>query len=483
MALQRHLTVLQINDTHGYLEPHPELVWDGAEARYPVLGGYARIASLFAAVRKERPSAVICLDNGDTIHGTFPAVHSKGMAFVPPLNALGLDGMTAHWEFAYGPEQFKSVASALNYPMLAVNCYERESGRRPYSPYRVIERAGIRVGIVGIAATIIDKTMPPHFSTGLRFTLGREELPETIAALRERERVDLVIVLSHLGFPQDVKLASEVPGIDVYLSGHTHNRLYEPVVVNGAIMIQSGSHGSFVGRLDLVIESRRIASYSHRLIAVDERWPEDGETAQRVNDAMRPHRHMLAAALGATDTALHRYTMLEAPMDTFLLQAATGATGTTIGFSNGWRYGAPIPPGPVTMNDLWNIVPTNPRLTMVDLTGEEMHELMENNLERTFAADPYRQMGGYAKRCAGVNVYVKIENPAGKRIQQFFAEGRPLDRSRTYTVTSLTPQAVPLDVGRNRRTLGITAVDALERHLSTLRKPLCIEETRSVVAT
>lgn len=113
------VTLLQINDTHGYLEPHPELIWRGGEASYPILGGYARIAGLFRKIRAARPGAVIALDNGDTLHGTFPAVRSKGEAFVPLLNALTLDGMTAHWEFAFGPTHLRALAARLSYPILA----------------------------------------------------------------------------------------------------------------------------------------------------------------------------------------------------------------------------------------------------------------------------------------------------------------------------------------------------------------------------
>lgn len=129
----------------------------------------------------------------------------------------------------------------------------------------MIERSGVRIGVIGIAATILDKTMPPKFSEGLRFTLGNEELPGHIRTLREQERVDLVIVLSHLGIPQDVKLAAEVSGIDVLLSGHTHNRMDQPLVVNCATIIQSGCHGSFVGRLDVELVGGQVAAIHHQL--------------------------------------------------------------------------------------------------------------------------------------------------------------------------------------------------------------------------
>lgn len=237
------LTILQINDTHGYLEPHPELFWIGDRAEYRASGGYARLLTIFKRIRQERDGAVIALDNGDTFHGTFHAVYSKGAAFIEPVNLLGLDAWTAHWDFAYGPARMREIAEKLNHPLLASNCYQADTGELGFPAFTVIERGGVRVGIIGIAATIVDKTMPEHFSTGLRFTLGNDELPGHIRNLRERERVDLVVVLSHLGFPQDVKLASEVAGIDVLLSGHTHNRMERPLIVNGTTIIQSGCHG------------------------------------------------------------------------------------------------------------------------------------------------------------------------------------------------------------------------------------------------
>lgn len=459
------LTFLQINDTHGYLEPHPELVWQGGEATYPTLGGYARIAGLFERIRNERPGAVVALDNGDTLHGTYLAVKSEGKAFVPLLNALGLDGMTAHWEFAFGPTHLRELAAQLSHPILAINCYEKDSERLAFSPDCVLERGGLRVGVIGIAATIVDKSMPPTFSEGMRFTLGRDELPGHIARLRDKEGVDLVVVLSHLGFPQDVRLASEVGGIDVLLSGHTHNRLSAPVWISGATIIQSGCHGSFVGRLDLDVEAGAIVRVEHQLIPVDESIAPAPAMQAMIEAVLAPHREMLCEVVGRTRVGLNRNTVLEATMDNLLLDAISDAAGTSLAFSNGWRYGAPVPPGPITRNDLWNIIPTNPPVSTVVITGDELWAMMEENLERTFAPNPYEQMGGYVKRCRGVNIYAKIENPAGHRIERFFVNGQLIDRNRAYTAAYVTLQAIPPHIGRGRRDLDVSAVEALDRHL------------------
>jgi S-sulfosulfanyl-L-cysteine sulfohydrolase len=200
--------------------------------------------------------------------------------------------------------------------------------------------------------------------------------------------VDLVVVLSHLGFPQDVKLASEVAGIDILLSGHTHNRMDAPLRVNGATIIQSGCHGSFIGRLDVELTGARVTSVRHQLIRVDDSIPSDAEMHRAVEHVVAPQRQMLSEVVGQTETALNRNTFLEATMDNLLLQAIAEAADTRIAFSNGWRYGAPIPPGPVTVNDLWNIVPPNPPVSLAELTGREMWEMMEENLEHTWRPIP-----------------------------------------------------------------------------------------------
>jgi 2',3'-cyclic-nucleotide 2'-phosphodiesterase (5'-nucleotidase family) len=454
-----------MNDSHGYFELHPELYWGGDKAYYRKAGGYSRISALFKKIRQETSGSVLTFDNGDTVHGTFPAVDSKGDALVPILNALAFDAMTAHWEFAYGPDQFKKIVDKLNFPMLAINCYYKNTGKPVFPPFNIIERSGLRIGVIGIAATIVDKTMPNHFSKGIYFTLGNEELPFYIKHLHENENVDLIIVISHLGYPQELKLAKEVNGIDVLLSGHTHNRLYEAVVINGTIIMQSGCHGSFIGRLDVQIENKHVNGFHHELINIDEPINPDLEVEAIVNNAMEPLRDMLNSVVGFNRTALNRNTVMEATMDNLLVKALIEISGAELAFSNGWRYGAPLLPGPITMNDLWNIIPVNPPVSICELTGAELWTMMEENLEHTFSCDPYQQMGGYVKRCWGLNVYFKVENPKDKRIQEFFVGGKRLDRSKTYTTCFVTEQGVPANYGINRQEMDIKAIDALKQYL------------------
>ncbi len=455
------ITLLQMNDLHGYLTPHPELIWTAAGPEYPMLGGLARIKTLFDRIESETSGAMLALDNGDTFHGTHLAVTTKGKALVPPINALGLAAMTAHWEFAWGPAHVEELAARLSYPLLAANCYRKGDNTRPFPATVMREVGGLQIGVIGIAATIIDKSMPPHFSEGVRFTNGVDEARAESAALRSKG-ADLVIVLSHLGLPQDLELARQVGGINVILSGHTHNRLSEPVAVGETLIIQSGCHGAFIGRLDLTVADGQIVESSHSLIQIDDTITEDAEMAALVAEAHSKGED-LTRIVGRTPIALHRNTCLTAPMDDVLLAAVAKAGGTEIAFSNGWRYGVPVPPGDVTCNDLWNIVPVNPPVSTVTMYGQEILKMMEENIERTFACDPFDQMGGYLKRFRGLSLQLKLENPKSQRIVGAFTQGGPLDPNAQYPVSFITAQGVPEAFGTDRKNLEITAITAMER--------------------
>lgn len=458
---EKTLTILQLNDLHGYLESHWEMILEDGSWSFDRLGGLSRISSLFKEVRKQSAGSVITLDNGDTFHGTYVSTSSKGLSMVPLMNALEFDAMTTHWEFAYGPEGVKKIEKQLSYPMLAINCFYNDTGELFFKPYIMIDRGGLRVAVIGLACPIVDKVMPTSFYEGLRFTIGNEELPSWIKMVKEKEGADVVVVLSHLGFPQDVQLAKDVSGIDILVSGHTHNRMKQAVVENGAIIFQSGCHGSFIGKLVAKISGQKVVSFEHKLVAIDQHIAEDSEMKALVEAAVTPHKEKLNEVVGEISSALHRYSMLSAPMDDVLLEAIMKTAKTDIAFSNGWRYGAPVPPGKVTVEDLWNMIPMNPPVETVEMTGAEIWQMLEDNLERTFAANPYEQMGGYVKRMRGLTLFFKAENPRNHRIDQIFVGKHLISKDKYYSVAFVTSQGVPKKFGRNRKKLSVDAIGSV----------------------
>ncbi|HLR60251.1 MAG TPA: bifunctional metallophosphatase/5'-nucleotidase [Pseudogracilibacillus sp.] len=454
------LTFLQINDVHAYLELHEEVFIEHGQETYRQAGGYARIASLIKEIKKEVNHDVLLFDNGDTFHGTYPVVTSKGEAIVPILNELPFLAMTGHWDFAYGPKQLKHLVSQLDYPFLANNCFKKETNELLFPAHLMIEKSGVKIGVIGIASPIIDKLMPKHFSEGIYFTNGDEHLSEQISELKN-QNADLIVVLSHLGFPQETKLAEEVEGIDIILSGHTHNRFTEPAIVNDTLIIQSGCHGSHLGKLTIEVSNGKVKSHQHELIEIAESIIPDKKVDTLIQNTLKEYRPKLNRVIGETLKPLNRNAQLETTMDKLLLSAISEAAETPIAFSNGWRYGAPITPGPVTVNDLYNIIPTNPPVSKVTLTGEEILNMLEENIENTFAKNPYDQKGGYLKRMHGIDLYIKLENAKGLRIKHLYINKEPIIRDKLYDVAFVTVQGVPAKYGTDRRNLDVSAIDAL----------------------
>jgi len=456
------LNVLFINDVHGYLAPHPELFYDETGEIIETAGGYARIASVVKAIREGNPNTLL-FDGGDTLYGTKPIVASNGMAMVPILNALNIDALVGHWDFGYGPDQLEKINKQLDFPMLGCNVFTID-GDHFLQPTAMFEKEGVKIGVVGLCSMIIDKVMPEKMSKGLQFTSGVEEVPHHIKELKANDAA-IIIVLSHNGFPQDVELLKRVDGIDICLSAHTHNRIYKPIEVNGAKIVQCGCHGAFVSNFTIELEDKKIKICDYEMLKVDDSIPENEAMAQLVNKSLEPYEDMRTKNIGRTKMVLHRYNTLNSTMDELLLKATAHATDTSIVFSNGWRYGAPIPVGSITENDLYNIAPMNPPLSTVELTGKEIKQMLEENLERTFSSDAFKQMGGYVKRVLGLQINMRIENPTGHRIQEIYYNGKHLEMDKTYRVSFITIQGVPKKYGKNRIEHPPKAVEAMKMYL------------------
>ncbi|APQ19047.1 bifunctional metallophosphatase/5'-nucleotidase [Maribacter hydrothermalis] len=460
------LNILFVNDVHGYLKPHPELFYNANGENIETAGGYAHMAGIIAEIRKKNPNTLL-FDGGDTLHGTKPLVDTKGEAVIPILNALKIDALVGHWDFAFGPTRLQKIKERLNFPVLGCNVFN-EDGSQYLQPTMMLEKNGIKIGVIGISAMIIDKVMPEKMSKGLTFTSGREEVPKYISQLMG-EGAHIIVLLSHNGFPQDVRLLQEISGVDICLSAHTHNRIYEAIEVGDARIVQCGCHGAFVGNFTLELDDKKITGYDYELIKVTESSPKDEKVEQLVNMAILPYKKIREQIVGSTTQTLHRYATINSTMDELLLSAIALSTDTEIAFSNGWRYGAPIPKGNITENDLYNIAPMNPPVSRVVLTGAEIKGMLEENLERTFNSDPFGQMGGYVKRCLGLQINMRIENPTGHRIQEINFNGAPLDPKTNYNVSFVTSQGVAKKYGVQREEHKIKAVEAMIAYLKKIK--------------
>lgn len=455
-------TLIQQNDIHGQLDEHWEHFWRGGAAEYRRVGGLARAATVVKRAKQEGDALLV--DCGDTWYGTLPASRTEGRALIPPLRAEGVDLLVpGNWDYGFGPDSLRARAAELGAPVLAANLEDAGTGEKVFAPTHVTELGGVRVGFVGLTSPIIPR-MSPRFAAGLRFPDARDVLPPAIAQLRGEDSCDVVVLVSHVGFAQDVALVREIDGVDVVLSGHTHNRLDEPVRVGGTLVMQSGFSGSFLGRLDLEVEAGRIARWNHRLITLDATIDLDPGVRSAVDDALAPFADESKEVVGSTAVPLHRMALLETPMDNLILEAYLRLTDAEVAFSHGWRFAPPVPAGPVTLGDLWAMIPTDPEIFTARMTGRQIFDMLEANLHDVFAGDALQQAGGYVLRAAGISVVFRPNNGRGTRIERLEIGGRRYDPERLYTVAAAGGRNVPRHVPRN--STGVRSIDALRRHLA-----------------
>ncbi len=391
-------------------------------------------------------------------------MRTEGRAIVPALNALGVEAMTpGNWEYGFGPDVLRRRINEMDFPVLACNLQNADSGEHWLPPYAMREVDGLRVGLVGITSPIIPQ-MSPAFARGLRFPDVRAHLPHCIDKLEREEHADLIVAISHLGFAQDVALAGEVGGIDVILSGHTHNRLTAPVRAGRTLIIQSGFSGSFLGRLDVELCDGVIINTRHELIALGAQIAPDPAMQALVDEQLAPFRAEMEEVVGSTRCGLHRMALAETSMDNLITDAYLHETGADVALSHGWRFAPPVAPGNITMGDLWAMVPTNPELALVPLTGAQLADLLEENLHHVLAPNPFQQAGGYFFRVSGLSAVVRPYNARGMRIEQLSIAGAPMEADRAYTVAEGGIRQLRTYTGRTPA--GMRSHDALRRYLA-----------------
>lgn len=405
---------------------------------YGKLGGMDRVATVVKAIRAERPEAIL-LDGGDTWQGSYTALKSNGADVVKVMNALGVEAMTSHWEFTLGIDRVTEIVeNELTFPFLGANIFDAEWDEPAYEPYRMFERGGTKIAVIGQAFPYMPIANPGWMFPNLSFGLRQERMAEVVNEVRAAG-AEVVVLLSHNGFDTDRKFVADIPGIDVVLTGHTHDALPEPVLVGKTLVIASGSNGKFVTRLDLDVRDGEVKGYRHKLIPIfaDVIAPDPDMTA--LIDAERaPHLEALNEVIGQTDSLLYRRGNFNGTWDDLICQALLEEREADIALSPGFRWGPSLLPGePIRREDIFNATAmTYPAAYRTEMTGEFLHIVLEDVADNLFNPDPYYQQGGDMVRVGGLGYRIDINQPQGSRISEMtlLASGERIDPAKTYVV-------------------------------------------------
>ncbi len=433
---------------------------------YGRVGGLDRVSTVINAIRADRPDALL-LDGGDTWHGSYTCYHTEGQDMVNVMNALKPDAMTFHWEFTLGSDRVTELVESLPFAALGQNIFDLEWDEPMldlFPPYTFFERGGAKIAVIGQAFPYMPIANPrwmfPEFSFGIR--------DENMAAMVQEVRdqgADCVVVLSHNGFDVDKKMAGIVPGIDVILSGHTHDALPEPVQVGQTIIVPSGSNGKFVSRIDLDVRDGQMMGYKHKLIPIfsDVITP-DPEITKVIDAERAPYEDKLNEVIGVSDTTLYRRGNFNGTWDDLICDALLSERDAEIALSPGVRWGPSVVPGQeITREDIWNVTSmTYGEAYRTEMTGDFLKVVLEDVADNIFNPDPFFQQGGDMVRTGGLGYKIEVNKPQGERISNMtlLSTGEPIDPARNYVVAGWASV--------NEGTEGPQIWDVVESHIKKL---------------
>ncbi len=407
--------------------------------RYGKMGGLDRIATIVKRARAERGEEnVILLDGGDTWQGSFTANATNGADMIACMNLLKPDAMTGHWEFTYGADRVSEAKDALAFPFLGSNIFDTEWNEPAFEAWKMFERGGAKVAVIGQAFPYTPIANPRWLIPGWSFGIREEEVAKHVEAAKAAG-ADVVILLSHNGFDVDRAMASRVPGIDVILTGHTHDALPEPVKVGKTVLIASGSNGKFVSRLDLDIGKGELKDLRYRLIPVfSDVIPPDGEMAAKIDEVRAPYADQLGAVLGRTEGLLYRRGNFNGTWDDLICDALLSERDAEIALSPGFRWGTSLPAGrDITVEDLHNACAMSyPAAYRTTMSGAMLKTVLEDVADNLFNADPYYQQGGDMVRVGCMGFAIDPAQTMGSRISDMVVlkTETPVEAARDYVV-------------------------------------------------
>ncbi len=405
---------------------------------YGRMGGVDRIATVLKSIRSDRDDNMLFLDGGDTWQGSYTSLKTEAADMVEVMNALKPDAMTAHWEFTYGTDRVKEIIEGLPFAFLGGNIFDNEWEEPAFESTKMFERGGVKVAVIGQAFPYLPVANPRWMFPKLSFGIREEQVQKNVDEARAAG-AELVVLLSHNGFDVDRKLASRVSGIDVILTGHTHDALPEPVLVGQTLLIATGSHGKFISRLDLDVRDGAVKGYAFKLIPIfaDVIKP-DAEMTALVDKVRAPFEAELATVLGKTDSLLYRRGNVNGTFDDLICDALLQEREADIALSPGFRWGTSVLPGQdITTEDVFNATGmTYPAAYRMTMTGERLKEVLEDVADNLFNPDPYYQQGGDMVRVGGMGYAIDVNGEIGARVSDMtlLKTGAAIEPSKEYVV-------------------------------------------------
>lgn len=453
------ITFLQTTDVHCQLHAHDELFWENNQLTFRKAGGYAHLATALDKLKAENPANTLVMDTGDMFQGSMLSVKTSGKAFVPLLNALNYDlYLPGNWEVVYYKQNMQQLLGGLLSPKVCANMYhdlgDGKRGNLIFQPYHIVNRLGIKIGFLGYTDPLVPLRQSPLYSKGIIYTKPEENLKEYVTLLKEQEQCDFVILLSHLGLSQQIALGNnpDCKGVDYIFGADTHERVRKPIQAEYTKIVEPGAFGSFIGRLDLVVENGKITGDNYQLIEVDpKKYPAKKEVVELIEQIEKPYKAEINRVIGYSTLPLYRNFVVENSIDTMIVDALKWKVNANVVLSNGFRFCPPRTPGKdgkvaITEGYLYDMLPVDATIRTAKATGQQLLNWLEKELQNVFAEDAAKRFGGWLIRFKGMQVEFNAMARFEHRVQKVTIGGQALDPAKTYTLCACERDGDPEDM-------------------------------------
>lgn len=460
------LDIVWSNDVHGGI--------DRAQATFmnpefpPQLGGGGSAATLIKHVRslsgKKRDS--LLLDAGDFFQGRPVGTVTKGRAVIEFMNAIGYDAMTVgNHEFDIMDTELMETLEYANFPILSCNIIDKRTGELPWYvvPYRMINRLGLRIGIIGFTTTDTEKMSFPENIKNIDFVSEKEAVDKYVKIVREKEKADIVIVLGHAGLPYDIEstylsrydakgnplfeeryavwgydaqeIAREVPGIDLFIGGHMHRGVAKPWIdpYTHTMVIQGYAYGSNLGWIILTIdpETKTVSGYESPAIRegsmvtlFEDQFIPDPEISKTIAEQVAIAEAGMDEIIGTAGVYLSRTNVdAQSLMGNTITDAMRAEVSADFAFLNLGGVRSDIKSGPVTYRNVFEVMPFDNMVVSFKCNGEFLRRIIETRVEG----------GRHGLVVSGVNVIYSKKRPNFDRVTSLKIGGEPWDPNKIYT--------------------------------------------------
>ena len=461
---------------------HTYLDFERNAQQYGKVGGFAHLATLVKRLKASRPGALL-LDGGDTWQGSGTALWTNGQDMVEAAKLLGVDVMTAHWEFTLGDKRMEEIIAndfKGKIDFIAQNVKTRDFEDPVFKPYVMKEMNGVSVAIIGQAFPYTPIANPGYLVPNWTFGIQEDDLQKQVNEVRAKG-AQAVVLLSHNGMDVDLKLATRVTGIDAILGGHTHDGVPVPTMVKNAsgqtLVTNAGSNGKFLGVLDIDVQDKKVKGVQYKLLPIFANFlPADKDMLALIDTLRLPFKAKLEEPLAVSEGMLYRRGNFSGSVDQLIMDALLQVRGGQIAFSPGFRWGTSLLPGQAITREhvMDQTAISYPWTTLSDLTGETIKTILEDVCDNLFNPDPYYQQGGDMVRVAGMSYTCDPTAKAGQRISDMRFGGIPMGADKTYKVAGWAP------VQETSKNAGPPMWDVLETYLKSQKviKPVKINNPK-----